>query len=384
MAAPIRKNLILFISKQASLSTNGGFRISPATASLSLSLHFFSTQTPADPDVVNPTVYDILVHRHDFPRQFASRVASELSNMKNPERADSILKFLKSSGFSNPQLQKVLKCKPGILCSSLEGNIEPKIKGFREEGFSSGDIAAVISRCPTIMGLSLNENIIPSLAQLRGLLGSTAAVVGVVKAFPRLLNYNVETSVVPNVELLKGYGLSTDRIRVMLCYHPLALCLNPLVIRASVDKAGQMGLSVASKAFAYAVPVIASLSNANWELKLQAFRDIGFSEGDISTMFRKEPRVFFVSTEKVKKIAEGLVGTGKFDLSSIVECPRSLMSSYEKRYEPRLRILQDRNIIEDWPTLCTLYHLTDAKFYERFVSPYLDRLGDDVCIPKLR
>ncbi|KAL1540493.1 hypothetical protein AAHA92_24841 [Salvia divinorum] len=54
MSAFIRKNLTFFTFNNVDL------RISPV--SLSLSLHFFFTQTHLG---INPTVYDILVHKHD-------------------------------------------------------------------------------------------------------------------------------------------------------------------------------------------------------------------------------------------------------------------------------------------------------------------------------
>lgn len=46
-----------------------------------------------------------------------------------------------------------------------------------------------------------------------------------------------------------------------------------------------------------------------------------------------------------------------------------------------LGVLERKNLIENWPSLQTLYSSSDAEFCERFVSPYLDHLGD-VYSPK--
>lgn len=51
-------------------------------------------------------------------------------------------------------------------------------------------------------------------------------------------------------------------------------------------------------------------------------------------MFERKPTVFLVSIEKIKKVTEFLVATGKFDLSCIACSPASTFSS-EKRLEPR-------------------------------------------------
>lgn len=339
-------------------------------------LHFSSTRPT--------TIYDVLKNKYDFPHELASRVASELTRLKDPEKADSILSLFKATGFSNAQLQKILRYMPELLCASLENTIRPKIMIFQDEGFSSGDISKIISSDTRILYSSLNNNIIPSLSVMKGLLGSNNDVIKVIRLCPRLMTANLEKNVVPNVEFLKSCGVPMDRVRVILNAFPRALLHTPQVMSRSADKAKEMGLNPTSKAFIYAIATIASMSNEAWELKLQAFRDMGFSDSNILTMFRKAPLVFCASMAKIKKITEALVSTGKFNISSIVDYPSALRYSMEMRYTPRLRIfgiLESRNLIESWPPLPTLCHSSDAEFFERFVGPYLDHVGD-VYFPK--
>ncbi|KAH6756747.1 hypothetical protein C2S53_000837 [Perilla frutescens var. hirtella] len=366
MISFVRKNPIFLFS-------NKNVKVCISTVAL-------STSSPSS----NPTVFDILVHKHDFPREFASRVASELSRLKNPETADSMLSFLKSSGFSNAQLQRILRYNPRFLGYSLEDNIKPKIKAFQEEGFSSGDISKIISSNASILEISVKSNIIPSLSLLKGLLGSNNDVIKVVSSCPRLMTANLERNVVPNVEFLKSCGVAMDRVRIFLKVSHGACYQKPEVIRESAEKAKKMGINAASKAFIYAIPTIASMSNEAWEVKLQGFRDMGFSDSNILSMFRKSPSAFAGSSEKIKKIIEVLVATGKFDISTIADHPVVLTYSFEKRYKPRLRILgilQSRNLLENWPTLRMLSSSSDADFFERFVKPYLNEVGGDDMKP---
>ncbi|XP_057794208.1 uncharacterized protein LOC131010614 [Salvia miltiorrhiza] len=368
MAVPILKNLTFLIFKHAS-NKNVHSSISP------VSLHFFSTRTLTQLDI-NPIVFDILVHKHHFPCEFASIVASKLHSVKKPETVDSMLSFLKSSGFSIAQLQKIVGYDPRFLLLSLERNVKPKINLFQDKGFSSAEIAKIISSCPTILNSSLKNNIIPSLSALKDLLESDTAVVRVVRLNAWILN--MRKIMLANVEFLKSCGVSMQRIRIILNNTPGALCHSQQTIRASVEKTKEMGLTVASKPFIYGIQTIASTRKEGWELKLQAFRDMGFSENDISSMFRKEPRAFAVSVEKMKKITEGLVATERFHVSGIVDYPTSLMYSFEKRYKPRiaiLRILESRNLIENWPPLRLFSKTSEAKFYERFVRPYMNEVG---------
>ncbi|XP_047972608.1 uncharacterized protein LOC125215276 [Salvia hispanica] len=371
MSAFIRKNLTFFTSNNVDL------RKSPV--SLPLSLHFFSTR-------IDPTVYDILVHKHHLPREFASQIASELGDLKHPETVDSMLQFLKSTGFSTPQLHRVIKWRPRALCWSLDRNIKPKITTLQDQGFSPPDIARIVSNRPSILGPSLKNQIIPSLSIIKELMGSSDGLVRAVRNCTRVLSANLGKTLVPNLEFLKGNGVSVDRIRVVFNGgYGYAFLRKPEVIRESFEKAKEMGLSVSSKTFIYGIVAIAgTTSSGGWEKRLQAFRDVGFTDVDVLTIFGKDPLVFLTSAEKLSKVTRVLIGTGKYDISDIVRSPGALSYSVERRYEVRVRILgvlERKNLIENWPSLQTLYSSSDAEFCERFVSPYLDHLGD-VYSPK--
>ncbi|CAI9771354.1 unnamed protein product [Fraxinus pennsylvanica] len=141
--------------------------------SLSFSLLFSSSST--EKKVKNDlTVYDFLLHKHQFSPETASQVASVLTRIKNPEKSDSILSFLKESGFSKSQLERVVKTKPGLLGASLEKTIKPKFKIFQDLGFSAEDIAEIISNDPANLHRSADSRVRPSLAVLKRLLGSSA------------------------------------------------------------------------------------------------------------------------------------------------------------------------------------------------------------------
>ncbi|KAL8557219.1 hypothetical protein ACS0TY_004603 [Phlomoides rotata] len=232
----------------------------------------------------------MLLHKYHFPPKVASRVASDLGRPNSPEKADSVLSFLKEIGCSTTQLQKIVIDRPRFLLQGVEG-IKVKIKVFQDLGLSPEDIARF-------------------------------------------------------------------------------LLIKPDTMRKSIDKAKEMGFCPSSKICIYAVRVIAFTSKGTWEVKLQSFRDMGFSDSDTLTMFKRFPTVFYVSMKKIDKLKQLLLATGKFSISSIIDSPASLGCSIENRLEPRLRILgilESKNLIK-WPSLGTISALTDNKFFEKFVK----------------
>ncbi|KAK6130651.1 hypothetical protein DH2020_035626 [Rehmannia glutinosa] len=368
----MRKNLVYF-------SNNNYLSICKSDVSFSLLfLQFFSACREKHP-VTALTLSELLLHKHHFCPEAASQVVSALTRLKSPEKYDSILSFLKESGFSNTQLEKILKCRPRLLLANPEKVIKPKIKIFQDLGFSANDIADIITNDPDIMYRSLTNRVIPSLSVLNVLLGSSVEMAKVLKISGCFLKYDIGKTMAPNVEYLKRCGIPVEHISWLIYNFPRSLCCKPENMVRFVDKIDEMGISRSSKMFIHAIRVLGSMTNETWEQKLKAFEDLGFSKDDIAAAFRKAPQVFITSEGKMKKLKDVLVATGKYDVLCIINYPTSLMCSVEKRYKPRIEVvgvLESKRLIEDWPSYLDLFKMTDEKFFKKYVGPYLNEVGD--------
>ncbi|KAL0432712.1 UNVERIFIED_CONTAM: hypothetical protein Slati_2605500 [Sesamum latifolium] len=349
----------------------------------SLSLLRFFTSGERKP-VLDSPVYEFLLHKHNFSPEAASRVASVVTRLRNPEKSASVLSFLKESGFSKTQVEKMVKIRPQFLSANLEKSIKPKIKIFQDFGFLANDISEIISNDPWILRQSMKCTLIPSLSVLRSLLGSNAEVAKFLKSSGRFLKTNLGKNLVPNVELLKNCGVAMEQIIRVMYHFPRLLSCKPEVMKTYVDKVDKMGMDRSSRMFIHGVRTIGTMSDKTLELKFRTFRELGFSEGDIAAAFRNAPLVFGASEKKLKEVKEVLLATGKYNLSCIINCPISLKYSIENRYKPRLQVLEmleSKNMIESWPKFSTLCQMSNKRFYEKFIGPYLDEVGD-VCMAK--
>ncbi|KAK6116128.1 hypothetical protein DH2020_008397 [Rehmannia glutinosa] len=362
----IRRGLIYLISR------NSSFLCKP-----SIYLHF-PTSTDKQ-SVITPKFSELLMQKYHFHPQASSQLVSVLSSLKNPQKSDATLSFFLESGFSETQLEKILTSWPELLSVNLEKIIKPKIKILQDFGFSANEIVDIISKDPWIFHANASKRVIPSLSVLKGLLGSTEKVARILKVSGRYLKSDLDKSLVPNINFLTSCGIGVDKIFWLLYYLPRVLLQKPENMRKYVEKADRMGADRSSKMFIHSVRVVSSMSNETWELKMKAFRDVGFCEHDLLRLFRIAPLVFAVSGEKIKKVKEVVLATGKYDLSCIVNNPTSLCRSVEKRYKPRievLKILEGKNLITTWPGFSALYKFSDKKFYEKFVSPYYNEVGE--------
>lgn len=111
---------------------------------------------------------------------------------------------------------------------------------------------------------------------------------------------------------------------------------------------------------------------------MKTLRDLGFSE-DVMRAFRNSPKVFSSSSEKMKRMAEVLIGTGKYDGASMVAAPYVFQYDIQKRMRPRFQVLsalEEKKLILKWPSLASFTVLSNANFYKKYVAPYADGIGE--------
>ncbi|CAA0842190.1 Unknown protein [Striga hermonthica] len=365
--ALLRRNLTSFFSENL---------LSPtiSNGSLSLLIAHLSTAIGTKPST-SPSFFEFLTHKHQFSPEVASRAASFLSPLNHPGKYESVLSFFVEIGFTKAQLERTLLIRPQLLAADVEKIIKPKIKIFQDFGLPSDDIAVIISREPTILHASLKKKLVPALSWLKDLLGSTEKVTRALKQSGWLLMGDLENITLPNVQNLMSHGMTRDQVARLITYMPRVILFKPEALSRCLEIVDQMDIVWSSKMSVYAVGVICSMPDGAWERKLQAFREIlEFSEDDIVRALKHYPNVFCSSEDKMRMVKQVVLGTGKYEASSIAKYPRLLVHSIERRCKPRfeiLGILESKGLINKWPSLGSICDMTDKEFFKDYVGQYM-------------
>ncbi|XP_051139370.1 uncharacterized protein LOC127257104 [Andrographis paniculata] len=349
---------------------------SPHCIARSFCLRLFSTSNEGA-CVSSAAIFDLLQQKHHFSAEVATKAASVLNRVKDTEKCNSMLSYLQQRGFSNTQMEKMVKVWPELLLARFSNSIEPKIKVFQDMGFSSKDITKIISANPSILKVNLNSRVIPLLSMLKGSLGNNEAVAKFVSRSGWFVTVDFKRTMLPNIELLKSYGVPMERIIKLMYTFPRCMMLNPESFRKSVEKAEEMGANRSSRMFIHAVQALCQMSDNVLELKLKALRNCGFTESDILVLFQKSPSVVVMSADNIRTTKDFILSNGKYGMPCILNNPAALSCSIEQRYKPRfqtLEILENRSLIKYWPTLASLCQMSDEKFFERFICPYSSEL----------
>ncbi|XP_057780729.1 uncharacterized protein LOC130999235 isoform X2 [Salvia miltiorrhiza] len=305
MIAIARRNLSCLFANPNSFLCN-------SNAHFFTSIHFFSTWRVENP---NPEIHDLLLNKYQFHPVLASLTSSGLPKSSCPIRADSVVSFLKENGFTATQLQKVVAYFDYRVLGFTIETMNFKFNVFRNLGLCPKGIAKIISENPVILHSNYEKRIIPRLSTLKRLLGSDHDVARLLKRCSWFLTADLEKTLMPNMEILKSYSIPMVHILHFLHLRPRCFVVKPDIMQKSVVRAIEFGVPWTSGVFIQAVNLFTHTSEGMWEVKVQTLRDLGFSDDDILTIFRKQPLVFSQSGKKMKNVTELLLAT---DLLSLI------------------------------------------------------------------
>ncbi|KAL5779665.1 hypothetical protein ACOSQ2_010402 [Xanthoceras sorbifolium] len=164
-----------------SISFNNFTLLSQPPLVYSISLLFFSSSsssrshTTTTKTKTKVSLQDYLLNQQHFSPEAASKASSIKTHLKKPQNSDSLLSFLRQTGFSNTHIENLIQKALAFLSCKLDNTIKPKIKIFQDLGFSSSDIANLMSTNPWNFRRSADA-LEQSVLVLKSILGSNAGV----------------------------------------------------------------------------------------------------------------------------------------------------------------------------------------------------------------
>ncbi|XP_057865106.2 transcription termination factor MTERF5, chloroplastic isoform X2 [Cryptomeria japonica] len=172
------------------------------------------------------------------------KIKVPLSLRKFLHTARQVLQFFRDLGFTPHQVRTVIGKYPNLLTLKVDG-LKPKIDLLTTLGLTGEDLAMVITRMPRILGSSLEENLNPKIRLLANLFGSEAHLSQAIKRAPDILliDSNVTGNVAMKVKQMKSIGLLEDEIKDMLKKAPRLLCLTTETLDKKLNNMTNLGLS---------------------------------------------------------------------------------------------------------------------------------------------
>ncbi|KAG9150515.1 hypothetical protein Leryth_010902 [Lithospermum erythrorhizon] len=300
-------------------------------------------------------------------------LASKNLHLKNRDKPDAVVAFLKKQGFTDTQIRKLISAGNSILLYKPEKTLQPKIDFFRSRGVSLTVLAKMIVYNPHLLTRSLKHTILPSFNSLRDVFGSDERVVVMLKHASALLT-QFEYRVKPNIEILHGAGVPDSSIGFLWKHRPSLFVQARDKLVESIKDIEKMGMNLESTSAILALTILTSMSRSRWDKKMEAYKRWGCSEDEVLTTFKRLPWIMNLSEEKIDGVMGFCVHEMGWEPSEVVVRRYFVLPmSLNKRLMPRWSVYQElvsKGLAKGNGKWRTMFTVTEDLFLEKYVNCY--------------
>jgi mTERF domain-containing protein len=233
----------------------------------------------------------------------AYRHTGHLLRAKSSQNMEEVLELLNGCGLTTPaQIRRVVLGHPGLFWYRAERNIKSKLS-FLRTFMKEEDITKLVQTYARFLGQS-------------------------------------ERRIKSAISLLHKLGIDGEALSEILATQPRLLTTQEEKVMESFKQAEDLGYKKGSKMFARALRQILGLRQESLDRRRQCLRSLGFSENQISDIWRKKPTSLGVTEEKMKRNVDFVVKTAGIPLVDLVKYPNLFEYSVETRMIPRYRVME--------------------------------------------
>ncbi|KAH0891972.1 hypothetical protein HID58_054401 [Brassica napus] len=330
------------------------------------------------------------------------KVTTEEAKCCNP---DSVLTLLRSHGFTDSHISTIIRTYPRLLSLDAESSLAPKLRFLTSRGASTSELTEILTKVPKILGIKKDK----ALSRYYDFVREIIIVAD--KSYYSLPEGSAQGNKLRNVLVLRDMGVP-QRLLLPLLISNHHVCCGKEKFEETLKKVVEMGFEPATFRFVEALRMLYQLSDKTIQEKLSFYGKLGFSEGDVWEMFKKNPsflplseknvlnsieaylglgftrdefavlvkchpQCLNYSAELVKRKTEFLVKDMNWPVKSLVSNPTVLGYNLEKRTIPRcnvIKALMSEGLLgSELPSLGSVLVCTDHAFLKRYVMKH----GDD-------
>ncbi|XP_071723663.1 transcription termination factor MTERF8, chloroplastic-like [Rutidosis leptorrhynchoides] len=283
---------------------------------------------------------------------------------KRLENPRSVLEFLKSNGFDETHITKLVEKYPAVLFCRVESNLKPKLEYFAQNGIRGTNLVECVVAKPTILERSLRGCIKPMFEFLKEIDTSNDFIIRVLNCSGWLFTSGFNKNYKQNIDFLTKRGLPARHIAKVF------LCATTVAHNAVKD----LGLDIKSPGYIYALAVISRLNEATLKKKFQVFKSLGWSEEGILFMLKKHPFCLALSEERIQEGMDFFVKVLKFEPEYVIARPHILNHSLDKighRFNI-LKVLESSKLVKLDEFLS--YLTVSEKRFKSFISQFEEKV----------
>ncbi|XP_058758407.1 uncharacterized protein LOC131631651 [Vicia villosa] len=322
--------------------------------------------TTSDSDKKSFTI-SYLTNNFGLSPQDALKVSKRFT-FETPEKPNSVITFFKTQGFSDHQIQSIIRRNHQLILSNPIKTILPKLQFLASKGASPTDIVATVTRSPYFLTSSSLKRIIQTFELVRTFCPSNKKAIAIIIVCPTLFR---DLRMKPNLQFLLVSGVNRSGIYFLLRSRPFVFCYTDM--RKAVEEIKELGFDPSKFKFCVALLAKRTVAKSQWDAKVDALKSWGCSEDVIFYAFKIQPNFMLRSPDKLNAVMQFWVKELEWDPSVLFAAPDLFGCSLEKRLVPRasvVRYLLSKGLMKKSASLRTPFSLTEELFMEKYVDCY--------------
>ncbi|KAL3345733.1 hypothetical protein AABB24_024600 [Solanum stoloniferum] len=288
-------------------------------------------------------------------------------------KVSALIELFQNHGFSATQSKKLIRVRPTLLVSNVDKTLKPKLKFLLSIGFTEDERNKIICGNPNILMSSIEKQLTPCFDSLKIFMGSEMQAMAAIKRSPQIFNYKISSGLKQTLQVLHQLGIPDSQVPEFISKVPIILTINPEKMSKVGLRLKELGFDVTSPAFRAAFTTMSLLNDSKMERKLENYRSMGFSDGEILNIFRLQPTCMFYSEDNIRAIVAFYVNRLHLSLSHLSQRPSFLLRSLKKRIIPRCSVMQvlwSRGIISKVSKLSSILMISEKDFLRKCVTKY--------------
>ncbi|OVA04403.1 Mitochodrial transcription termination factor-related [Macleaya cordata] len=214
-------------------------------------------------------------------------------------------------------------------------------------------------------------------------------VADLIASNPVILDRCIQDCIIPVLNFLKSYsdhGVPDCNIKKFLISTPRTLGLECDRFNETIEVVKELGIDPSTPTFLSAFRAIAPMSKwtcgdkwTMWEEKFKVFRELGWSDNDILSMFKKNPGCMVGTEWRIRRGLVFFIEKYKWKPSEFLLHPWLLRLSLEKRISPRcavFEILKSKGIIGEELKVTSALKVAEKDFMENYVTKYQEQVPE--------
>ncbi|XP_071723773.1 uncharacterized protein [Rutidosis leptorrhynchoides] len=355
------KNFLSLVQKRF-LSTSNGLSSSPLPRSSSIAAEY-------------------LINSCGLSSKSALSISQKLKlDDNNLQKVKSVVEFLKSKGFDDTHIVKMVGKCPRVLLSKVEKTLKPKMDLFVRNGFTGTHIIDLFTSNPTMLFSSLCDEIEPPLEYLKDTLENSDDVIKAMKRYVRAYGgFNKET-LTSNVDFLIKQGFPSGNVSTIVYLNPNVLMKKHDELVSCFKAVKDLGIRADELAFMRALLMMLQMNESTLLRKIDLFKSLGWTQDDIVSMIKRMPICMCCSEGNIRNTMAYYVNTLKVEPGYLIANPKLLVFSLDrmaKRYKI-LKVLESKQLLKWSNQVAWTIAKTDKYFFEKYVVKY------EKSIPGLR